>query len=690
MGKNLFKKLLRDGAAKTREAPDELLQDVPVIPNSEQAAPIGQSPSIPALDDLSTRPAQPTAPAESGRDDTSRIPLDQVSLSPTEELAAKYIRPAVEMEDIEPLSDNYLEVIARETGLRLINLGDYKRPPTAILTLLTKEQAEKLVAIPVCEDEYGVVVIAIGDPSDPTVSDDLRTMIDREIETVIAKDEDIRDLIESYYGLDDETLEDIVGKAAVEESTKIEQSADVIQIETDVDALANAKPVVKLVNLLLVKAVKERASDIHIEPFPNMIRIRYRVDGVLREIPSPPRTMLAGITARVKIMARMDIAETRLPQDGRIKLGFEGREVDLRISSMPTVHGEAIVMRVLDKSMMMIGIGQIGLRDDVLDRFMHHINKPNGIVLVTGPTGCGKTTTLYAGLREINDPGEKLITVEDPVEFELDGLVQVNINDGIGLTFARTLRAILRQDPDKVLVGEIRDAETAQIAVQASLTGHLVFSTLHTNSAAATIIRLIDMGVPSFLITSALEAVLAQRLVRTICSHCRGPYEPFREEIDEFKLKPEDYQDQTFFQGQGCADCGHSGYRGRMGLFELLEMNDEIKEMILDQGTTDEINALAVRKGLVSMREDGWMKISLGLTTFEEVARETTAASEEETAAMEADTEKLEASEEPKSIEEPEAKTEALPEAPTPRPALDDKRMSVGGEEAAPLSDSKK
>lgn len=628
----------------------------------------------PPLRDLSTRPVQ------------DHVSISEVDLSPEEESATKYVQPSIEMEAFTPDADSYLKILSEQTGLRVIELSKFKRPPTEILKLLTKEQAGRLVAIPVEVRDDGVLVIAVSDPANPTVTDDLRAIVDRDIEPVIAADAEIRERIEQYYGMGEETLEDIVAREESVDNTSLNRDDAVVNIAADAESLANDPPVIRLVNLLLVKAIKERASDIHVEPFPNLIRIRYRVDGVLREIPSPPRHMLQGIISRIKVMGRLDISESRMPQDGRIKLSFEGREIDLRLATVPTVHGESIVMRVLDKSMMMIGIRQIGMTDEVLDRFLVHIKKPNGIVLVTGPTGCGKTTTLYAGLNEINDPGDKIITVEDPVEFQVDGLIQVNINENVGLTFAKTLRAILRQDPDKVLVGEIRDVETAQISVQAALTGHLVFSTLHTNSASATVIRLVDMGVPAFLITSSVEAVLGQRLVRTICPNCRAPYTPTEDDIQEFGLTPEDLRDQTFFMGEGCNDCGHSGYRGRMGLYELLELDDEIKELILDGGTTDEVQEMGLRKGLVTMRQDGWMKVCLGLTTFEEVARETPKAEihMNDKARAEAIEDEEVGSHQP-AIENGAVNEPQAVEPPPARkllPSLDENKMAVSGEEA--------
>jgi type II secretory ATPase GspE/PulE/Tfp pilus assembly ATPase PilB-like protein len=519
-----------------------------------------------------------------------------------------------------------LKILSEQTGLPIIELSKYPRADLKLRATIPSEHALAMRVIPVEEREDGALLVAIADPSNPTIADDLRLILGRDVLTAIADEEDIKDRLSAYYGGGSESIEDLVEKAtsASPDEGVISSSATEIDL-TDMEALANQAPIIKLVNLLLMRAIADRASDIHVEPFPGFIRIRYRVDGVLREIPAPPRNQLIPIITRLKVIAGMDIAESRLPQDGRIKLNFEGREIDLRVASVPTVHGESIVMRVLDRSIMMIGIRNIGMLDEVLEQFVKLAHSPNGIVLCTGPTGCGKTTTLYSVLREIQDPGTKIITTEDPVEYELAGIQQVNINEGVGLTYARSLRAILRQDPDIVLVGEIRDVETAQMAVQASLTGHLVFSTLHTNSAAATVTRLLDMGVEPFLITSALIGVIGQRLLRSICQGCKESYVPDDEELEGFGVSREQVEDQGigFFHGHGCQECGHSGFHGRMGIYELLALSDELRELILERATTDELQESALRAGMISMRQDGWLKICMGLTTFAEVARQT-------------------------------------------------------------------
>jgi type II secretory ATPase GspE/PulE/Tfp pilus assembly ATPase PilB-like protein len=400
-------------------------------------------------------------------------------------------------------------------------------------------------------------------------------------------------------------------------------------VEIDPESLANQPPVIKLVNLLLMQAIQDRASDLHIEPFAGQVRIRYRVDGVLREIPSPPKSLQIGLISRLKVMASMNISESRTPQDGRIRLSIAGKEIDLRVASVPTVYGESIVMRVLDKSTMMIGIRQLGFQKEPLEAILKEAHKPNGMLLVTGPTGSGKTTTLYSVLNEVFDPGLKFITTEDPVEYELPGIVQVNINAKVHLTFAACLRSILRQDPDVILVGEIRDVETASIAIQAALTGHMVFSTLHTNSAAATVTRLVDMGIEPFLLTSVMRGIIGQRLIRTLCPSCKDIYIPTDEELEEFAVPREEVEDIDFYMGRGCDDCNYTGYKGRLGIFECMIITDEIRELIIQKATTDEVHALAVHQGMQTMRSDGWLKICMGMTTFEEVSRQTPRESEE-------------------------------------------------------------
>ncbi len=538
------------------------------------------------------------------------------------EVADKIDTPTV-THKLETDSD-FREVLSRETGIPFVNLSDYAPfgDPT-ILRYITSTQAKMYKVFPLKLENNGSLTIAISDPLNVSVIDNLRLSLDVPINPVCANEDDIVDMIDRYYGLGDDTI----AKWLEEEDKKGEDDilGDLAHDHdlSDLERIANEAPVKRLVNLILIQAIKERASDIHIEPFSDIVRVRYRVDGVLREIPPPPKHMQIGIISRFKIMSEMDIAETRMPQDGRIKLTFQDRDIELRVSTLPTVHGECVVMRVLDKQMMMMGIEQLGFGTEILERFMKFLRRPNGIILATGPTGCGKTTTLYAAFNEIVDPTLKLITTEDPVEYQLDGVMQININANVGLTFASCLRSILRHDPDIVLVGEIRDIETGQISIQASLTGHLVFSTIHTNSAATTLTRLIDMGIEPFLLTSTLQAIIGQRLVRTICENCREAYVPTDEELEAFKLSREDIKDMTFFHGAGCPECANTGYKGRIGVFELLSVTEEIKELVLERASSDEINKTALKQGMVSMRKDGLLKVFAGVTTLEEILKHT-------------------------------------------------------------------
>lgn len=555
----------------------------------------------------------------------------QGPVAPSEEVASR-IKGNDRLPELSVSQEtDMLQLLSDQAGLRYVRLADYPKASITpeLLHSIPSELARSWKVFPIeLRKDAGTMTVAISDPLNVRVVDDLQLFLQndkvRNIEAVVANEEEIIDYINLFYGVGDQTLDEMVEEFEAEDNSsalgaKMEGSLDL----SDLEQIQQDEPIIRFCNLLLLQAIKERASDIHIEPFQNILRIRYRVDGVLREIPTPPKSWQLGVLSRFKVMASLDIAETRRPQDGRIKLTIDGREIDCRLSTLPVVHGESLVMRLLDKSMMQIGVRQIGMTPDVLEVFMKIVKRPNGILLVTGPTGSGKTTTLYAALNEINEPTEKIITTEDPVEYQLDGIVQVNINANAGLTFARCLRAILRQDPDVILVGEIRDAETAQIAVQASLTGHLVFSTLHTNSAAATISRLIDMGIEPFLITSTLAGVIAQRLVRVNCSRCRAPYRPTPEELAEFGATLEDVADITFMKGQGCDECGHSGYKGRLGIFELLVATEEVQNLILSHATTDEIHEMALSQGMKTMRQDGWLKICLGVTTFEEVSRHT-------------------------------------------------------------------
>ena len=544
-------------------------------------------------------------------------------------------------EDISlPSESEMIRTLTEKVGLPYADIGDYEmdnEEGERIRDFIPSALARERRIIPLQEKPgrsggKPVLTVAISDPLDITIVDDLRLLLpDHDVEAVVINEDDIIDAIDRFYGMGDEDMDSVISSLEEEmgDGKAVPLGAGENEIEVDPESLAMQPPVIKLVNLILVQAIQDRASDLHIEPFAGTLRIRYRVDGVLREIPSPPKSLQIGLVSRIKVMAGCNIAENRVAQDGRIRINISGKEIDLRVAIVPTVHGESIAMRVLDKSTMMIGIRQLGFQKEALDTVLREARKPNGIVLVTGPTGCGKTTTLYSVLGEVFDPGMKFITTEDPVEYELPGIVQVNINAKVNLTFAACLRSILRQDPDVILVGEIRDVETAQISIQAALTGHMVYSTLHTNSAAATVTRLVDMGLEPFLLTSTLRAVIGQRLIRTICPNCKEPYIPTDEELDDFGVAREEVEDITFYHGRGCDACNFTGYKGRLGIFEVLKITEEINELVLQHATTDEIHSLAVHQGMETMRSDGWLKICLGATTFEEVSKQTPRETEE-------------------------------------------------------------
>ncbi|TVR15967.1 MAG: type II/IV secretion system protein [Planctomycetota bacterium] len=395
---------------------------------------------------------------------------------------------------------------------------------------------------------------------------------------------------------------------------------------SDATTAADAAPVRKLLNLILLTGVKAKASDVHFEPFEDTFQVRNRIDGVLYEMLPVPKTLAPALVARIKVMSRLDIAERRVPQDGKISVTIGGRNVDLRVSTLPTMFGESVVIRILDRSVVSLDLDKIGMEESSLEYFREVITKPNGIVVVTGPTGSGKTTTLYAALNEANDEAIKIITTEDPVEYEIDGLIQVPIDDEIGKTFANCLRSILRQDPDKILVGEVRDKETAKIAIEASLTGHIVFTTLHTNDAPTAVTRLLDMGLEPFLLSATLETVVAQRLVRTICTNCKAPYHPSEEELLLLGLKPSQVAGQSFYYGKGCEECKNTGYKGRTAIFEIFDINSRMRELILEKASSSKMRAAAERSGMVSLRQAGIQKVFAGVSTIEEIVRETLSA----------------------------------------------------------------
>lgn len=465
-----------------------------------------------------------------------------------------------------------------------------------------------------------VVTVAVADPLNMKIADELRFVTGLNIKMVIAKKDDIKSAIERYYGEEEESLGDVINEA------KKVSGKSIVSVEKDIDKLkeiASQAPVVKLLNMVLLRAIREKASDVHLEPFKNDYKIRYRIDGVCYDAAHPPKDLSLAISSRIKVMANLDVAESRLPQDGRIMMDIGGRSVDLRVSTLPTLYGESIVMRVLDKSIVSLSLDQLGMSDDVKTKLRQLICRPNGIILTTGPTGSGKTTTLYSCLREVNKIEYKIITVEDPVEYDIEGIIQVAINTKIDLTFAMTLRHMLRQDPDILMVGEIRDIETAEIAIQSALTGHLVLSTLHTNDAPSAVARLSDMKIEPFLITSTVRAVVAQRLVRIICQKCKKHYEPQKRELLELGIPLDEAKGIKFYKGEGCSECSGSGYKGRIGLYELFILDEKIRELVVKRASSSVIRNTARESGMKTLREDGVLKIKEGITTVEEVLRET-------------------------------------------------------------------
>ena len=511
-----------------------------------------------------------------------------------------------------------MKVLAKAHRLKFVNLTDIS-VPEEIVQLLPESVARENTIFPLSESG-GTLRIATCDPTDMDAQEKLRFILNREVEMALAVREQIVESINRHYGLSDgesadSMLQEFTDTAIDFTETAVEQQAAAAQ-EDNSDA-----PVVKLVNLIITEAVQLRASDIHIEPFEDRIRIRYRIDGRLVERDNPPRRLLGAMLSRIKILSKLDIAERRRPQDGRIKLTADGKDYDLRVSVLPTNHGQSVVMRILDKDNIKVGIRQLGLAENDFRQFKNLIRRPNGIILVTGPTGSGKTTTLYAALNELNRPDTKIITAEDPVEYYLAGINQVEIKHQIGLDFARVIRAMLRQAPNVILVGEMRDTETAQMGIQASLTGHLVFSTLHTNDAPGAVTRMIDMGVPAYLVASSVIAVLAQRLVRVNCTKCKQPHQPLDTELEAAGITPEMMQGATFMKGRGCSNCQKKGYKGRLGIFELMVMNNKIRELAFQGAATQDIRRAAVSSGMKVMFDDGIQKTLRGITTLDEVFR---------------------------------------------------------------------
>ncbi len=516
-----------------------------------------------------------------------------------------------------------LQALAGQAGLRFLSLEVDSIPDSAV-EALPMETATTYGIAPVAYDEKTkTITIALKTPDNFRAVDDLRLLMGFKVNAVVALPEQVDEVVKAKYSSGGPSMSDMMNQLAESDDlSRFGGRGDSVDLD-DLSSAAGDNKIVRLLNLVLLQAIKDKASDIHFEPFEEEFKMRYRIDGVLYEMVPPPMHLAMPIVSRIKIMANLDIAERRLPQDGRIELTVAASPVDLRVSVLPTMFGESVVMRVLDRSNVQLSMDKIGLRAADYDKMADVIKRPNGIVVVTGPTGSGKTTTLYSALNELNDPETKILTAEDPVEYDIDGLIQCQVNTDQKLTFAKLLRSFLRQDPDVILVGEIRDLETAQIAVQASLTGHLVFTTVHTNDAPSTILRLVDLGVESFLITATVEAIVAQRLVRRICTKCKEEYEPSDEELLELQLHREDVAGRTFFRGKGCDSCNNSGYSGRLALFEIMEFDDSLRELILSQASTAVIRVEAQKRGMRSLRECGMLSIFDGQTTIDEVVRET-------------------------------------------------------------------
>ncbi len=515
------------------------------------------------------------------------------------------------------------EALAARLNLPLVRPADYPDAPATNGALSPRFLKESRV-VPLFDDEQGLTV-AMANPTDDYVLSALRLATGKPILPRVGIPTELETAFERLYGKGRSAMGQIVESIGLADDLTDEEQIQHLK------ELASEAPVIRLVNLMIARAVESRASDIHIEPFENRLKVRYRVDGVLHEVESPPSRLSAAVISRIKIMAKLNIAERRLPQDGRIQLRAQGKEIDLRVSTVPTLYGESVVMRLLDKASVVLDFPVLGFSPRTLERFLHVLRMPHGIILVTGPTGSGKTTTLYTALQTINTPERKILTVEDPVEYQLEGVNQIQVKPQINLTFANALRAIVRQDPDVIMIGEMRDLETASIAVQSALTGHLVLSTLHTNDAAGSVTRLLDMGVEDYLLTSTINGILAQRLVRLLCAHCRQPYPALPELVEELRLQRfSESRDLVLYKPVGCEQCSGTGYRGRAAIMEFLVMSDPLRRLVLKHADAGELQAVAQREGMDTMYEDGLRKAVAGSTTIEEVLRVTTQQEQEE------------------------------------------------------------
>ncbi len=588
------------------------------VPNPAEAKPA----SMPPIDQLKDRPLGRVL-IKMGR--LTREQVHQALAVQTQQKARHLNTPIGQvLVDLGMISQKDLNfALAAQRGFEVVDL-EGRDIPADIIKQIPSQMASVYRVVPIALDEKTkTLTIALDSPDNFRVVDDLQTLMGFKVVTCIADPEAIAKLLAKHYETKQDSLSDLMSEIGSDTTLKaLESRGDSIDLDT-LKELAEANPVKRLLNTVLMQAIKERASDIHFEPFETEFKMRYRIDGVLYEMVPPPKFIAMAISSRIKVMANLDIAERRVPQDGRIPLMVQGHPVDLRVAVLPTIFGESIVLRVLDRSNVSLDLDKLGMREDDMRVFRQLIAKPNGIVLVTGPTGSGKTTTLYAALNELNSIEDKLITTEDPVEYDIDGILQVQIRSEIDLTFARCLRSILRQDPDIILVGEIRDKETAEIATQASLTGHLVFTTLHTNDAPSSVARLLDLGVEPFLITATIEGVLAQRLCRRICQFCKEEYQPTEEQLMELELTPEDTKGKVFYRGRGCNNCNNTGYKGRLAICEIMTLDDEMREMIMAHASTNLLRNAARKRGMRTLRESGLIGIYEGITTIEEVVKQT-------------------------------------------------------------------
>ena len=513
--------------------------------------------------------------------------------------------------------------LAAQRGMEYVNLEKFDIHPD-VIEKVPAQMAKTYHLVPIeYNKEQNELVVVLDNPDNFRATDDLSTLMGFKVTAKITDPGALESALTKYYEAQEENINELIGEIQgdrfLAEFEGRNQSIDLDELKE----LSESNPVKKLLNLVLLQAIRDKASDIHFEPFENEYKMRYRIDGILYEMVPPPKYIAAALSSRIKVMAELDIAERRLPQDGRISLTVQNNPVDLRVSILPTMFGESVVLRVLDRTQQQLELDKLGFRERDLGVFRQLIRKPNGIVIITGPTGCGKTTTLYSALTELNSIERKIITTEDPVEYDLDGIIQVQMKSDIGLTFGKCLRSILRQDPDVVMVGEVRDLETAEISAQASLTGHLVFTTLHTNDAPSSIARLLDLGVEPFLLTATLEGIAAQRLVRKICDKCKTPFEPTDLQLRELHLTQEDVSGKKFCYGRGCDKCNGTGYRGRVALFEIMVFNDEIRELIMNHASTNVLRAASQKAGMRLLRDNGLAAIYDGVTTIDEVVKET-------------------------------------------------------------------